>query len=206
MWKAIPGYTRTPSDNQQCSAVGAQIISLRSDDLVVPKLPACGCEWWWRFVSPSTRGDWWATSACHDEYCARYSRLRCDIGVSPLLPPPFTGDGVFRGQQLRCQRFFFNGFRSVQSHHKDSKMPVRFAHLGLSQPSVRTELPSTSTQPTPLTPAHTQPPHALAKHTKEPWLYPPPPLTKERSSVGVHRHRTGWRLAGVPVRSTLQTV
>jgi len=29
-----------------------------------------------------------------------------------------------------------------------------------------------------------QPPHVLAKYTQEPWLYPPPPLTKERSSVG----------------------
>jgi len=37
-------YTRTPSHNHPCSAVGAQIISLRSHDLVVPKLPACGCE------------------------------------------------------------------------------------------------------------------------------------------------------------------
>ena len=64
------------------------------------------------------------------------------------------------------------------------KLPVRFAHLGLSQPSVRTELPSTSIQPTPLTPANTQPLHTLARYTKEPWLYPPPALTKERSSVG----------------------
>ena len=36
---------------------------------------------------------------------------------------------------------------------------------------LRTERPSTS-------------PHALAEYTKEPWLYSPPPLTKERSSVG----------------------
>jgi len=27
---------------------------------------------------------------CHGESCALYSRLRCGIGVSPLLPPPFT--------------------------------------------------------------------------------------------------------------------
>ena len=45
---------------------------------------------------------------------------------------------------------------------------------------LRIELPSTSTEPTPLTPAHTQPP----KYTNDPWLYPSPPLTKERSSVG----------------------
>jgi len=89
-----PSLTRLP-------AVGAQSISRRSDDLVVPKPPACGCEWWWRLVSPSTRGDWWAS--CHDESCARYSRLRCDIGVSPLLPPPFTyREGVLLGQQLRA--------------------------------------------------------------------------------------------------------
>jgi len=40
-----------------------------------------------------------------------------------------------------------------------------------SRQPLRTERPSTS-------------PHALAMYTKEPWLYPPPPLTKERSSVG----------------------
>jgi len=40
----VEAYTQTPSHNHPaCSAVGAQIISLRSDDLVVPKLPACGC-------------------------------------------------------------------------------------------------------------------------------------------------------------------
>jgi len=33
-------------------------------------------------------------------------------------------------------------------------------HLGWSQPTLRTELPSTSTQPTPFSPANTQPPHA----------------------------------------------
>jgi len=37
-------YTRTPSHNHTSLDVGAQIISLRSDDLVVPKLPACRCE------------------------------------------------------------------------------------------------------------------------------------------------------------------
>jgi len=36
----------------------------------------------WR---PDFVSDWWAT--CHDESCARYSRLRCVIGVSLLLPP-----------------------------------------------------------------------------------------------------------------------
>ena len=87
MWKAIPRplLTTTPVTE---SAVGSQITSLRSDDLVVPRLPACGCEWWRGLVSSSTGGDWWATY--HDESCARYSRLRCDIGVSPLLPLPFT--------------------------------------------------------------------------------------------------------------------
>jgi len=88
----VEGYTRTPSHNHQCSAVGAQIISLRSDDLVVPKLLACRFKWCWRLVSPSTGCDWWAT--CHVESCARYSRLWCDIRVSPLLPPPFTGATV----------------------------------------------------------------------------------------------------------------
>jgi len=55
------------------------------------------------------------------------------------------------------------------------KLSVRFAHLGLSHSSVRTELPSTSIQSIPTTPANTQPPHALAKYTQEPWLYPPVP-------------------------------
>ena len=51
---------------------------------------------------PSTGGDWWAT--CHDESCVQYSRLQCDIRVSPLLPPGFTYiGGVLRGQQLRTQ-------------------------------------------------------------------------------------------------------
>jgi len=53
-----------------------------------------------------------------------------------------------------------------------------------SQQPLSIERPPTSTQPTSLTPANTQPPHALAKYTKESWLYPSPPLTKERSSVG----------------------
>ena len=39
------------------------------------------------------------------------------------------------------------------------------AHLGLSQPSPRTALLSTSTQTTSLTPTNTQPPHPLAKYT-----------------------------------------
>ena len=52
------------------------------------------------------------------------------------------------------------------------------------QCTLRTARPSTSTQPTVLTPINTQPPHALAKYTKEPWLYPPLSLTKECSFVG----------------------
>jgi len=33
---SLGAYTRTLLTNNSCSAVGAQIISLRSDDLVVP--------------------------------------------------------------------------------------------------------------------------------------------------------------------------
>jgi len=40
----VESYTWTPSHNHSCSDVGAQITSLRSDDLVGPKPPACGCE------------------------------------------------------------------------------------------------------------------------------------------------------------------
>ena len=95
------------------------------------------------------------------------------------------------------------------------KMPVRHVLLSLAsgcggsccREPLRTARPSTSTQTTPLTPAHTQPPHALAKYTQEPWLYPPSPLTKECSSVG--RAQAPDRLASrwCPFfRSTLQTV
>jgi len=41
MWEPIHGPLLT---NYSCSAEGAQKISLRLDDLVVPKLPACECE------------------------------------------------------------------------------------------------------------------------------------------------------------------
>ena len=95
----VGSYTRTPSHHYTFSAVGAQITSLRSDDLVVHKLHACRCEWWRRLVSPSTGGDWWAT--CHDQSCTQYSRLWCGIRVSPLLPPQFTSESVHLGQQLR---------------------------------------------------------------------------------------------------------
>ena len=41
VWESIPGPLL---NNHSCSAVGAEIISLRSDDLVVPKLPEGGRE------------------------------------------------------------------------------------------------------------------------------------------------------------------
>jgi len=76
------------------------------------------------------------------------------------------------------------------------KLPVRFAHLGLSQSSLRTARPSTTTQPTPLTRANTQPPHPLTMYTEEAWLYPPPPLTNERLFMGriqaPHRLASRW--------------
>jgi len=102
----VGAYTRTPFHQPLVfGRKGIDHLPYRSDDLVMPKLPTCNREWCLRRVSPSTGGDWWAT--CHDESCARYSRLRCDIGVSPLLPPPFTDrEGVFRdsrGLQLRTQ-------------------------------------------------------------------------------------------------------
>jgi len=59
-----------------------------------------------------------------------------------------------------CSHFYF-GYKNACPR----------AHLGLSQPSLRTARPPTN-------------PHALAKYTKEPWLYPPLPLTKEPSFVG----------------------
>jgi len=80
--------------------------------------------------------------------------------------------------------FFFN--KQVHSHvlpahtpvphshiYFGYKLPVRHVPLGLASVAAkaRTELPSTFT-------------HAMAKYTKEPWLYLPPPLTKERSTVG----------------------
>jgi len=66
---------------------------------------------------------------------------------------------------------------------------------------LRTELPSASTQPTPLTPANTQPPNPLATYSKKHWLYPPPPLTNERSSVGraeaPHRLASRWYTSSI---------
>jgi len=51
-----------------------------------------------------------------------------------------------------------------------------------------------------------QHPHALAKYTKALGCNPLLPSPKSVRLWGVHRHRTGWRLVGVPFRSTLQTV
>jgi len=51
-----------------------------------------------------------------------------------------------------------------------------------------------------------QPPHALAKCTKALGCNPLLPSPKSVRLWGVHRHRTGWRLVGVPFRSTHQTV
>ena len=61
------------------------------------------------------------------------------------------------------------------------------------QCSLRTERPSISS-------------HAVAEYAQEPWLYSPPPSPRSVRLWGVHRHRTGWLLVGVPFRSTLQTV
>ena len=69
----------------------------------------------------------------------------------------------------------------------------RACYWSLPRQPLRIERPSTSTQPTPLTPAHTQPPHASARYTQEPWLNPLPPLTKVRLSV--RRAQTPHRLA-----------
>jgi len=59
----------------------------------------------------------------------------------------------------------------------------RVRYWASSRQPLRTERPSTSL-------------HALAKYTKEPWLYPPLPLTEERSSVGhaqvPHRLASSW--------------
>jgi len=45
--------------------------------------------------------------------------------------------------------------------------------------STKVHTPATAMEDSP-----SQPPHALAKYTKEPWMYPSPPLTKESSFVG----------------------
>jgi len=81
----------------------------------------------------------------------------------------------------------------------------RARYWASSRQPLRTERPFSSTQPTPLTLAHTQPPHALAMYTKGPWLYPLLPSPKSVRLWGVHWHRTGWRLVVVPFRSPLQT-
>jgi len=69
----------------------------------------------------------------------------------------------------------------------------RACRWALPQCTLRIERPFAFTQTTPLTPANTQPPHALATYTKEPWLYPTHALTKERLSV--RRAQAPYRLA-----------
>jgi len=87
---SVESCTQTlPSHYHFCSARRAQITSLRSNDLVVPNLPACGLP------DVSDGGDLSlhqqeVTGGQFDESCARYSRLWCGIWVSPLMPPFFT--------------------------------------------------------------------------------------------------------------------
>jgi len=59
------------------------------------------------------------------------------------------------------------------------KLPVRHVPPGLVSVASKDRASLHITQPTPLTPANTQFPHALAKYTQEPWLYPPSFLTNE---------------------------
>jgi len=44
---SVEGYTRTPSHDHSCSTMRAEIISLRTGDVVVPKLFECGCHGEW---------------------------------------------------------------------------------------------------------------------------------------------------------------
>jgi len=71
------------------------------------------------------------------------------------------------------------------------------------QCSQRTELSSTSTQATSLTPTNTQPPQSIHKSLGCTLLHPSP---KSVRLWGVHNHRTGWCLVGIPFQLTLQTV
>jgi len=86
---------------------------------------------------------------------------------------------------------------TLHSHLPPDHTPAPHSHLyfgyklhagayrwASSQCSLRTGNPSTSTETTTLKLANTQPTHPLATYTYEPWLYSPPPLTKERSTVG----------------------
>jgi len=74
------------------------------------------------------------------------------------------------------------------------KTTCRRAHLGLSQPSLRTS----ATLHIPHTPWQ-----SIQKSLGCTPLFPSP---KSVRLWGVHRHRTGWRLVVVPFQSTLQTV
>jgi len=70
-------------------------------------------------------------------------------------------------------------------------------HRALSLQLLRTELTS------PQTPKLHTPWQSIQKNLGCTLLLPSP---KSVCLWGVHRHRTGWRLVGVPFRSTLQTV
>jgi len=51
---SVEGYTQTPTHHNLCWTLRAQITSLTSEDLVVPRLSARGChdERWERLVCP----------------------------------------------------------------------------------------------------------------------------------------------------------
>ena len=71
---------------------------------------------------------------------------------------------------------------------------------------LRTERPSSSTRISPLTPANTQPTRPLASIHKSLGCTLSHPSPKSVRMWGVHWHRTGWHLVGVPLKFTLQTV
>jgi len=63
--------------------------------------------------------------------------------------------------------------------HVISHLVVFHMNQSLFKLAVGDHTPATATEDNPA-----QPPHALVKYTKDPWLYPSPPLTKECSFVG----------------------
>jgi len=75
-----------------------------------------------------------------------------------------------------------------------------------SQKLLRIERHPTSTQLTPLTPQTPNPHTPWQSIHKSLGCNPLLPSPKSVRLLGVHRHRTGWRLVGAPFRSTLQTV
>ena len=106
------------------------------------------------------------TLACHNTSLSPSSlpfplHLTAIFALHFYLPLTHTFQNIFFCKHIGlrlCVCFFINSAQGMGLIHMHTNHPIK--------------------------PAKTQPPHPLAKYTQTPWLYPPPPLTKERTSVG----------------------